>query len=494
MRKIFNIIKENILEIILLVLISLFSISIIDKSVTNDTFTAILNGNYIINTGSVDEKEVFTFNDSLKFIKLRWAFDVIVAKIYNILSFNGLYLFIISISILNAIILYESLNKLNKSKILAFLITLITIYYMQVNFVCRAQIISYLIFNIELFLLNSLLNTNKTRYVVFLIILSILLVNFHASVWLVFFIPFIPIFLEKIAWFLFKTKTFFNVENHNIKKICITFIVCIFTGLISPLKLYPYTYIFQVMSGVSKEFISELQPLDLLYVFPFNFIILFLIFVMIFTKLKINIKDFFMILGSLLMAKLAIRNSFISIIFLAYSLTKIIKSIFDIYNINFILDGIEKKITNNILPKIFVIILVMYFVIGNLKFSLTQQTIPNDFYPVEATEYILNNTDFKKDRYYADFNYASYLEFYGIRPLLDSRSEIFCKEFSNVEILEDYYKIISEDYNYIENVISKYNITKILVNNRNELVDVLANKENYIKIYEDEYFILYDIK
>ena len=80
MRKIFNIIKENILEIILLVLISLFSISIIDKSVTNDTFTAILNGNYIINTGNVDEKEVFTFNDSLKFIKLRWAFDVIVAK------------------------------------------------------------------------------------------------------------------------------------------------------------------------------------------------------------------------------------------------------------------------------------------------------------------------------------------------------------------------------------------------------------------------------
>lgn len=496
MKKIFDEIKKYIVEIIIIISLTIYAFSIVSKTMPNDTFFSIITGNYILENG-INEIEPFTFHDNLVFIKLRWLFDIIVAIIYNKWSFCGLYILVIIVSIAITISLFESLKKLSKNQLISFFITIIVVNYLGSNLVCRAQIFSYLLFVLEMYFLESYLKNYEKKYEYFLIIDSIILVNVHSSVWLVFFLPFFTIFADKIlnALKIRKFKVFKNIEdkNYNIQKILKLFFICLVTGLISPLKLSPYTYIFKVMSGISKIFIDELLPMDLLSIDTFKYILFFIFIIIMFTKTKVEFKDIILIIGFGIMAKLAIRNSFISIIFIAYPLEKIIISMLEEYDLQRIFYGMEKTIKDNFLAKIFCFVCLFFMIKDNVILNYHSFYVQYYMFPVQAVEYMKNNLNIDECRPYCHFNYGSYLEFNGIKAFLDSRSEIFCEEFSNVTILKDWYKVEFEDNNYIIDVIDKYKITHFVLYINSSLIKILDNMENAKKIYSDEGFCIYEI-
>ena len=64
----------------------IFSISIVEKHMQNDTFFTIATGNYILENG-YDNLDHLTWHKNLNFYKLRWGFDVLVALIFNNFNF-----------------------------------------------------------------------------------------------------------------------------------------------------------------------------------------------------------------------------------------------------------------------------------------------------------------------------------------------------------------------------------------------------------------------
>ena len=95
--------------------------------------------------------------------------------------------------------------------------------------------------------------------------------------------------------------------------------------------------------------------------------------------------------------------------------------------------------------KIVLLLIVLYVVfISGLNFLVgvyNQKFVNEKKYPVKAADYILKNIDTKKMRLYNSFGNGSYLEYRGIKVFLDSRSEVYCKEFNNTSVLEDYYDL-----------------------------------------------------
>ena len=63
---------------------------------------------------------------------------------------------------------------------------------------------------------------------------------------------------------------------------------------------------------------------------------------------------------------------------------------------------------------------------------------------------------------FTGFNFGSYVEFKGIPAFLDSRSEIYTKEFNNVTILEDYANCALLYNTSLDSVIEKYNLNYVL--------------------------------
>ena len=495
MNKIYKFLSTNKLNILFTICLMIFNIGIIDKKIQNDTFFTIPTGIYILENG-IDEIEPFTYHENLKYIKLRWAFDVVVAKIYNTFSFEGLYVFVIIISMLISVGLYNFLTNLNNNKTISFIITLAIMLGLKEYLVCRAQIISYLLFAIEGFLLEKLLQTQKKKYILFLTIISTLLVNFHSSVWLVFFLPFIPYFAEKLIYKLSTKKKIkflnkFNIENINLKYLSITFVICLLSGLISPLGINPYTYIFKVMNGVSKKFIIELQPSKLLSTFPINIFIFFSILILFLKRIKIKLSDFFLILGFSIMSKLAVRNVFISIIFMAYPISRIINKIIKEYDKKLFFEKIDKFIEENIIINILIFVSIFEFTLYNYKDIKYQEYVDEKTYPVELVKFMYRNIDIDTAKVYAEFDISSYFEFSGIQTCLDSRTEVYCKEFSNVTILEDWYNLNYKEKNKVMDFIEKYDIKYLALYRTNSLADYLV----YCKeLYHDDYFVLYQVK
>lgn len=117
--------KIYIVFCILLVIIILLTVT---KEMQNDTFFTIASGKHILQDG-YDNVDHLTWHENLGFYKLRWAFDVAIAFIYNTFGFAGIYAFVVLIACLTAFSLFNILLKQKNNIVLSFIATAISICY-----------------------------------------------------------------------------------------------------------------------------------------------------------------------------------------------------------------------------------------------------------------------------------------------------------------------------------------------------------------------------
>ena len=190
------------------------------------------------------------------------------------------------------------------------------------------------------------------------------------------------------------------------------------------------------------------------------------------------------------MSLLAVRNIPFLTIIGSICLSRLIYDTLESFNIK--IDNITDYIYKN---KI-IICLITIFAIVISSIFLYMHLYNNDYvdkteYPIKAANYIIKNVDLDKIRLFNSFNNGSYLEFRGIKVFLDSRSEVYCKEFNDTSILEDWYNAtyISQKY---KPIFDKYNFTHVLVKRIEPLNVFISQDEDYKKIYEDEYYVLFE--
>lgn len=180
------------IAIIFSIIIAIFTIGIVPKTFQNDTFFNISIGNYLLENRTIDMQEHFSWVKGLTYTYSHWAFDIVTYLIYNVFGFTGIYVGVIIFAIITNIILFNLLNKRNKSPIIALIITLISIYIIRSAYTARSQIVSFVCFIIEIYAIEKFIETNKKRYGVLLVILSIIIANFHAATWPLYLVLFMP--------------------------------------------------------------------------------------------------------------------------------------------------------------------------------------------------------------------------------------------------------------------------------------------------------------
>lgn len=484
--------REKIKYIILIFLIIIFIVSIVPKEFQNDTFFTIAIGENILKNG-VQIKEQLVWHDNLEFTNPRWLFDVFITTIYNNFNFLGIYVAVIIISILQAILYFNILNKITNKKILSFIITIIVMFFCKHGFTARAQIVSFTLFLLEYYCLESLFETNKKRYFIILAIIPLILVNMHSSVFPMYFVIYLPYIAEFILGKLklkVKNDQKIIIEGSNIKitKIISLIIIAVLISFVTPRALKPYTYMFKNMGGLSSDFIAELQPLVVMEQIYFLSIVIITFGLIAFTKVKVNIKDLLYIVGFLLMSLLAFRCIYFFYLISTICVARILNNVINEYKIN--LDFLDKNIQRIILS--FLVIFFVSFCLIEFTKNLTKDYVEISDYPVDATEYILNNIDVNNMKIYNHFNFGSYLEFKGIKAFIDSRSEVYTEEFNpGTTILEDWHNIVSGSVSY-KDIFDKYGITHVLLYNDEIINTYIKYDKDYNLLYHDDAFSLYE--
>ena len=530
--------KNKKITIIFIMIIIILTSSLVTKTFQNDTFFAIAVGNLILDNG-IDMMEHLTWHQGLTYCYSHWLFDIILALINNLCGFTGIYIFTIIMANITSITLFKVLTKRKNNELVSFIVTMLTIHLGSSMFTGRAQIISFLLFIIEIYCIEQFLEIPKKRYIAVLFIISIIIANVHAAVWPIYFVMYLPYIAEyilsqmtlekrharkkkralinlqnknitekqksKYEKIIKKAEIFSNKENRkipykilieenkNTNKLIIIMLVSIFTGFITPIGDIPFTYLIkQMQNDIVSSFIQEMQPI--IPVADKNFIGLIIIYISIigFTDTKIKLSDGLFISGFIIMTLFSSRSIYYLIWVCAIPLARIINTFIAKWG-NQELDSIKKILQKPKIQTILIIFMCLLSISSYLKLNGRTQYIDKKSYPIQATEYILKNIDINNMRIYNGYNYGSYLEMKGIPVFIDSRADIYCKEFNNTTILEDEKDLHTGAKNYTE-IFNKYNITHVLVP-ENSLIDVYIYEDNnYRKIYSDEYFVLYEKK
>lgn len=484
--------KDRIIHVIFSIVIIIFVMSIVHKAFQNDTFFTIALGEKILN-GGLNTEEKLVWHQGLEFTNPRWLFDFIIANIYNILGFAGIYGFVILLAVIQGLIYYYILNKITGKKVLSLLFTLITMYFNSNEFAARSQIVSFTLFLLEFFAIEELLKTNKKRYFIILAIIPIIIVNIHATVFPMYFVFYLPYIAEFILSKL-KLKTNEDskivIERKNIKLLIILIIIGIIEGFCTPKGLEAYTYMFKIMGGLSSSFISELQPVNVFEQVYLTIMLITAIGIIAFTKTKVKVTDCFFIIGFAFMSFSTYRCIFYFYLISTICVIRILNTFLDDNNIK--INFISEK-NRNIIVVLFIIFIIINS-LGNFISELGVEYVDYSKYPGDATNYILNNIDISKMKIYNSFDFGSYLEFKGISAFMDSRSELYTPEFNQgINILEDFLNITMGNENY-KTVFDQYGITHALLYSDELINKYICDDNEWTLIYRDTTFSLYERK
>lgn len=503
--------KAICFEIMAIILIAIFCVSISQKTLQNDTFYTIKIGEHIIENGGIDMMDPFSWHEDLEYTYPHWLYDVIIYLIYSIGGMTGIYISTCIFAIILGIAIFETNSKLTKNKVISFVITIGAMYMLRDYIAARAQLVTFILFTLQVYLMEKLIDTSQKRYGIGLIIISILIANLHVAVWPFMFVLYLPYIAEYIiAITEEKTAKKYGKElkdgykisitkRRGIKYLIIVMIICVLTGFLTPLGTTPYTYLIKTMQGNTTQNINEHLPMTLINCVEILCVLIIFIALLAFTNVKIRLADLFMLGGLTFLMLYSKRQSTMFVIMCSIILNRLTYQFMKNEGENIDEKLIEVFTTwfGGFMVSALVLILSLYFIKPKIK----AQYIDENTYPVQMSDFILqyfdeNNINIEDVRLYNEYNYGSYLLYRGIPVFIDSRADLYAPEFNGGrDIFMDFIESSSLDV-WFEDIFEKYDITHIILYKDSKMNMIIqdADLEGYKLLEEDDKFVFYEIR
>lgn len=497
-------------DVLAIFCILIFCFSLTPITFQNDTYYSIAIGKHIIQTGTVDMQDPFSWHEGLPYTYPHLAYDIGTYLVYQLgetVGIGGLcavYIATALLCMLLGVILYVTCKYVCKNQLVSFLVTMAVIYLLKDFIAARAQLVTYICFALTILFIEKFLQTKKKRYPIYLILISICLANSHVAVWPFYFVLYLPYVAEymiaAIADSNFVYRIQIRLHEKRLKRIqkkqlpleqiekeqqklqqlkqdqekalvkdakrrenpykvilqkepaakwlIVIMLICSLTGLLTPLGTTPYTYLAKTMQGNTTQNINEHQPLTLFNNKPVLITFSLFLAVLIFTDTKLKLRDFFMLAGLVLLTLMSRRQAAVFAVICSFIFTKLVTSFLTKYDKH----GTEAvlKVATSALGKIFTMLLVILVSFLFYRGKMNDQFVSTSSYPVAAADYILENIDMQSMRLFNEYNYGSYLLYRGIPVFIDSRADLYAPEFNATENQEG--RDIFSDYINISNI------------------------------------------
>ncbi len=475
-------IKKNILQIICILALFVCVVFLCPKTMQNDTFWSIKVGEKIVDewTWEVDD---LSMHDGLKYVAHHFYTDVIIYFIYAVSGFFGLYIFEIVMACGLAIALYFMNKEISGSKKLAYCMTGLQMLLMLPYISVRAQMISYILFVIEMLLLEKIRKNDKLKYYIWLLAIPLLLTNFHMGVAPFYFIILGVYGLECINLKFLWIEPNTNPSASRLKKLVLCGVIGVLLLFVNPYGLDGVLYPFKT---IGNEFINstimEFQPFSMnntISILQVGYIML-VMFIFMVSKAKVTLKDMLLIFGTLFMHFMAFRYTGLFIICSAG---------ISVY----ILDVINRLKIDKIDKMSFVLTSILMLLVVGMNAYSDEGYLEDIVAPVEAVEALKENMN-EDTILYNEYNWGAYLMLNGIKPFIDSRCDLYTSEYNEgVTVADDCNKIsrLSEGY---KEAMEKYNFNTYLVMTDGLTRIVLDADETFEIIYTDDTATLYQKK
>lgn len=473
-----------------LALIAIYIFSVCPVAMQNDVFWSIEIGEKLFNEG-IFKIDDFSIHEGLEYVAHHFLTDIVIYLVYNVSGMLGLYIFEIILACILAICLYYLNKTICKNGFVAYFLLFVQLVLLKPYIAVRAQMISFIVFVLELIFLEKYSKVQKKRYFIGLLVLPLILANFHMGV-----VPFYFILLGVYGIGCFKIN-FGRIEGAEefnkkcFKGLIIIGIISLFTIFINPYFTDGVIYPFKTFSNeFINDNIQEFQPFSLdsgyeVLGFIYAIAIIFMHFIQ---NKKIKLIDLLLILGTIFMSFTAIRYMSLFIICSAV-IFRYLPGLQEngTFEFNEFLYPSDKKAVKYSMGVFVCILSVSLFVsiIQDYKLDI----VPEDTYPIEATKYLKENlTD--EDRLFNIYEWGGYLMLNDIPVYIDSRCDLYTEEYNGVTVAKDYDKL-TECSTLYDVIISRYNLNVFMIYSGSKLETLLRVDPNYEECYSDKLCSIY---
>lgn len=470
--------KKKVSLGIVFLLFPLFMFCIMDFSRETDIWFLLSHGRYILSNG-IPHIEMLTMHSNLKFVMQQPGFSIIMYLLYKYVGSVGIIIFIGLINILILFFLYKLCLLISSdNKYFSFLIaSIIDLLLVLLFIIPRPQVISLLIFLILIYILEKYIRKDS-KIVFFLPLLSLILINMHSAMWLMFFVLCMPYVVELVYYYFIK-------KDNKIKKLILIMFFSFIVGFINP---YGYEAMFYSINSyginIINNNISEMNKVNIFSnksMVQYNsylFIILFLIqlVIMFFNRKKYTIHEYLLFFGLSLMAFLNLRNI----------------SIFLLCSFPFVIKPIIKKFKTVISIKIFAIFIVaiLLFYIYN---CISGTYILKDKEMNDILIYMNNNYN-KNIKIFNYFEDGPYLEFNNYRAYIDTRAEVFIKKMNKKKDIFDEYMDVIMGIKDFDEFSKEYDFNVFIIKKDSLLYKKLKKDDSYKIVYQNKYNSIFEKK
>lgn len=541
-----------IFDIIVFVCIIILAIAVTPKTLQNDTFYTIACGEYIFENGVFGlDTDPFSWHN-LGYTFPHWLYDLLTYLVYAVCGNYweiGIYFTTIVLSTLLGISLYKlSLQMSNKNRVVSFLVTLFALYLAKPYIAARAQLVTFILFILEVYFIEKLLETNKKRYIIPLLLIPLLITELHCAVYIMYFVFALPYLAEHLFILLSSLdlderifigffeillkinknddkkqkyerlidKSRKNIESRKIKRekrrknpykvvleknpailtLVVVVIIAAFIGLLNPMGTGAYTYTYKIYQGNTTDSINEHLPLTLADNIDIAIVLSIILVILVLIDVKVRLSDLFMIAGTVILMFTARRQVSLFIIMCMPILAGLISKFFEKY---------DKKITDFLLKLATTIVgtVVVIGIVGYISYDIygnkrADEYVEKRSYPVAACDWLLNymednNISKENLKIYNEYNFGSYLVFRGIPSFIDSRCDLYTPEFNgdpDKDIFSDALSVTGANYNY-QDIFDKYGVKHVMIYSSTDLNVMLRKDSNYEELYNDGNFCIY---
>ena len=448
-----------------------------------DIWFLLSHGRYVLDYG-FPKYDFLSMHDGLHFVMQQWLSSIIFYLFYKVFASIGVYIIVWISNIIIVYLLYLLCMKISDNNLFtSCIVTAITSSLLDICFITSRPIIfSLIIFILFLYILESY-RIRKSNIIYFLILLSLLEVNLHASMWPVLFILLLPY----LIYYLF---LYYKRKDNTFFKMILIVLLMIIVGFINPYGVDAMMYSFRSY-GVSdiNNIIWEMNGFNISsnlgYVKYFSiliFIIMVIVsFIFIRTRKKVLLYQLLLFYGTFLMALFNIRN--ISL-FLICSLP---------FCVNYL--DIKYKYYNKFNKKELIIYLVCFItMIGTIIYNKDNYVLSDEYLGQKEVLNYLSEKSLGNNPIYTMNSHGGFFSFYNYKTYIDTRAEVFIKKNNKKEdIFHEFYLIMTGKIDYYE-FLEKYKFKYLVIDKDEPLRRYLINNNDhsYKCVFKSKNLYLYE--
>lgn len=474
MKKVKTFIKKHryVLSVtFLLVCFSLFMMLLFTKE--SDYFWHVKAGEYMFKNKTILTEDVFSwFLKGNYWMSHEWAFDYFIYLLKYV--FGQLHLFIYPFICTSGLLLILFFaNKKNYLKNMIFTLFWIIFFLMFCVYLqARPHLISFIFIALTIYFVYDLFKNEDSKKIYFLPVVTLLWTNFHggsSNLSYLFCIMFVVMGLFK---FNFTKIEAVRINRKQIIKYLVVALICALVICINPhgVKMLIYPYI-NIVDTVMVNFIAEWQPTVLsdLSHYPYFIFIAVLLFIMLFSKKKIEFIDLALFGVSIILGLKSIRFWGYTYIIMSYVI------------FNYIPERKMDRGTCRMILTLSGIFLIMFI----LGFPDSLKEYKTSVISEEMINVIKQESP---ERLYNMYDYGGELIYNDIEVFVDGRADLYSKRN-----LSDYDSISRLERDYVE-LINNYDFDYFLVMKNFSINTYLSYSDDYEVVYSEKEMILYKKK